>query len=104
MNPGALARQAAADRAELEMERARAVHLENRVRDLRAELVRAGALQSRANAYREDLEQARAVVSGLRALVEDVERDIRASGVAAWRDSAGLSGPQPGSWRHDTTV
>jgi hypothetical protein len=124
MNPGAIARQAAADRAELEMERARAVRLENRVRDLGAQLVRAGALQSRANAYREDLEreretngelrvevdrlredleQARAIVSGLRSLVEEVERENRASGVAAWRVSTGLSGAQSGSWRHDTS-
>lgn len=80
---GAAMRQAAAYRAERELERARAVRLETKVRDLNAQLVRAGALQLRANAYREDLEQERVTNGGLRAEVNTLREDLeRARAIA----------------------
>ena len=103
---GAVMRQAAADRAELELERARAVRLENRVRDLNAQVVRAGALEVRANAYRNDLEEEKAANSGLRfevqILREDLERARATVGVlwaqvsAAEEDNRRLKGAGSG--------
>lgn len=73
---GAAMRQAAADRLELELERARVVRLENKLRDLNAQLVRAGALQLRANGYREDLEQERETTGSLRVEVNTLREDL----------------------------